>query len=112
MRKIDKLTADASQQYNIVSEDGTEISLLLYYAPSQQTWFFDLTSGEFILNGCQLVNAPNILRSYKNLLSFGITIFVQDGLDPFYLDDFTSDRVQLFLLSRDDVDEIESRIYS
>lgn len=111
MRLIDKLTAEARQQYNIVGEDGEEISLLLWYAPTQQSWYFDITSGDFTLEGAQLTTSPNILRSYRNLLSFGFTVTSVDGLDPFYLDDFINGRIQLYLLSRDDVAEMESRIY-
>lgn len=111
MRIIDKLTSDARQQYNIVAEDGEEISLLLWYAPTQQTWFLNVSSGDFTLEGVQLTNSPNILRNYKNLLSFGFAVTVVGGLDPFYLDDFTTGRAKLYLLNRADVQSIEAGLF-
>lgn len=111
MRLIDELTAEARQQYNIVGEDGEEIELLLWYAPTQQSWYFNVTNEDFTLQGAQLTYSPNILRSYRNLLSFGFGVTVTDGLDPFYLDDFISGRVQLYLLNRSDVAEIETRLF-
>ena len=111
MRLIDKLTAGARQEFTVVTEEGDEISLLLWYAASQQTWFFDVTSGDFVLQGAQLTVSLNILRAYNNILPFGFSVTSTDGEDPFYLDDFISGRIKLFLLSREDVDTIESDLF-
>lgn len=111
MRFIDKLTAEARQQYNLVGDGGIEISLLLWYAPTQQTWFFDVKSGDFEANGLQLVNAPNVLRGFRNIISFGFMTVVSDNLEPYYLDDFVTGRVKLYLLNRAEVAEMEARIF-
>lgn len=111
MRLIDRLTTDARQRYTLVAEDGEEIDLLLWYAPSQQGWMMDVTAGSFTVEGVQLVNAPNIMRIYRNFINFGFTITVNDGLDPYYLDDFVSGRVKFYLLTAAEVEQIEARLF-
>lgn len=111
MRLINALTADAKQKYTLIGENKERIGFYLYYMPSQQTWFFDIDDGAFIAKGLQLGLGYNILRNYKNLLTYGLMVTSSDGLDPFYINDFVSGRITIFLLNNEEKELIESGIY-
>jgi hypothetical protein len=111
MKLITALTADATQQIVLIGELKENIKFTLYYKPSQQSWFFDIDDGTFILRGVQLGLSYNVLRNYKNLLTYGIGCASTDGQDPYYINDFVSGRVRLFLLNSTDKEFIEGQVY-
>jgi hypothetical protein len=95
------------QQLTLVDENGNNILFTLYFYPTQSAWFFDLSYGNFQLNGCRLVNSINILKSYKNQLPFGIACLSNDGSDPFMLNDFLNSRCQIYTLTPNDLVNIK-----
>lgn len=107
MKRITEITDSAIQTLNIVGENNERITLNLRYMPTQQGWYFNLSYEDFTVNGCRLVNHVNCLNSYKNLLPFGIFCTSANGLDPTFIDDFTTGRNSVYLLTNDDVDNIE-----
>lgn len=112
MQEITRLTDSAHQEFTLISNAGEEISFKLRYMPTQLSWYFDISDGiDFTLNGAYLGLGPNILRNFRNNISFGLGIASNDGFDPRDLDDFTAGRVQVFLLSAEEVLEIESAVY-
>jgi len=58
------------------------------------------------------VTSPNILRNYKNILPFGISIITEDGSEPFLIDDFSTGRVGFFVLNKEEVESFESQFYN
>jgi len=111
MKFITELTDDTKQSYTLVTEDGLKISFSLRYLPTQSSWYFDLSYGDITIYSRKLVLAPNILRRYKNILPFGLGCCSNDLVDPFLLTDFSSGRVQLYLLTSTEVEKIETSIY-
>lgn len=111
MRQITALTSDAKQKYVLVGENKEQIGFSLYYMPTQQSWFFDIDDGSFVLRGVQLGVGYNILRNYKNLLTYGLGVSSTDGLDPFYINDFINGRIKIFLLNAVEKELIEQVIY-
>lgn len=107
MKKITEITADASQKFRIIGENREEIIFKLEYRPTQYAWYFSVEFEDFFLNGCKLCHYPNILRQYKNILPFGIMCLVPDGTEPFFIDDFVKERVNIFLLTESEVEEVE-----
>lgn len=108
MIKVDKLTADPSQQYTLVTDDGNTIPFALQFLPRQQAWKFDIAYGSLTLRGAMLTCSPNIMRQYKNIVPFGMSVISNDALDPSYIDDFTSGRISIYLLDAAEVAGIES----
>lgn len=108
MKLVDKLTAQPKQKYNLIGYQGESIAFELEYMPTQEGWKFNVNDGEFILNGALLTISPNILRNYKNIINYGISVVSTDGFDPATLDDFTSGRVQIYLLSPEEVAGVEA----
>lgn len=107
MIKIDKLTADPSQQYTLISDSGQSIPFVLRYLPRQQQWVFGVAYGNLTLQGAILTCSPNIMRQYKNIIPFGISVISNDALDPCFIDDFTTGRISIYLLDAAEVEGIE-----
>jgi hypothetical protein len=112
MKQITEITDNPRQSLTITTDRGDEFILKLNYSDLQQAWFYDITFGEVVINGRKIVNSPNILRSFKNVIPFGITVAVTDAGEPMFIDDFTSSRCSLFILESDEVTANESEFYN
>ena len=111
MTKITGLTQDSFQKFKIADPNGGgDISVRLVYRPRIQRWFIDISFKTFTLNGYKLTRGPNILAKWNNVIPFGLTVTVSDNFEPFVINDFSSDRVQLFLLTSSEVAEVETMI--
>lgn len=104
---LNSLTNYPAQKFKVVGENKEQISIVLRYMPSVQQWKMDISSGDFKAYGVVLVNSPNILRQWKNILSFGLAVSSIDGADPIYLDDFSKGRIVLSVLNTIEKDVIE-----
>lgn len=111
MLQITEISDSPRQKLNVVTENNEDFDLVLEYSDQQQGWFYSITFNDFVLNGARLVTGPNILRNYQNLIPFGIGILSEDGSEPIFVDDFSSGRIQFFLLNEEDVQEIETEFY-
>ncbi len=112
MRFLNKITIAAYQQFFLTGDAGLNITMTLRFMPSQQMWVMDLAQGAFIANGIQIVAAPNLIRNFRNIIQFGMACLTTDGLDPFYIDDFSNQRVGLYLLTAAEVVQIERAYFS
>lgn len=111
MRQI-TLTDAASQQINIIGDNGEVIPFLINFLPTQNGWFFNIEYNDFILNGVYLTLSPNCLRGYRNVLPFGLLCTSVDGYEPQFASDFIDGRISLYLLNADEVAEVELTFYS
>lgn len=110
MRQITGLSASPKQKFKIQIEGGDVAVFNFYFMQSQIGWFFDITYGDFKSTGLRLVNSPNVLDAYFNILRFGFMVNVPDGAEPYFVDDFITGRVNLYVLSEDEVKQIEGII--
>ena len=112
MKVLDGIRATGVQTISTFGFEGQEIKLKLYYIPATQRWKADIESGSFILNGVRLYHSPNIMVQYKNVVDFGIALIVNtDKGDPFLVNDFSSGRCQLYILSKEEVNSVEELIF-
>lgn len=107
MEQITNLKEQPRQKFKIQIPNGDIAEFSFYFLPSQRGWFFDLTYGEFTTTGLHLVNSYNVLSAYFNILRFGLGCNVVDGSEPFFLNDFVTNRVGLYILSEDEVKQLE-----
>lgn len=111
MKRIITITDDPKQSMTIILDDGTRVFLSLMYKQNQSAWFYDLTYGTaFNFYGRRLVVSSNILRSFRDLIPFGIACMTKDTNDPTKLDDFSAERAKLYILNQADVEEVENLI--
>jgi hypothetical protein len=112
MQLIDAIGNEAKQSLTVIEEvSGREIKLTLKYRPTQESWYYDIESGDFITRGNKLCSHPNILRQFKNNINFGMGVVTIDGTDPFYINDFALERVKLYILSESDVETVEGVVF-
>ena len=112
MQILNEITADPKQKFTVITSAGEEFTLRLNYMPTQSLWFFDVEYKDFAVNNRCLVNNWNLLRQFKNLIPFGIGVICTDEGDPYFVDDFANKRVQLTILSAEEVKEVERIIDS
>jgi len=112
MRQLTEISKDPKQKFTVITEDNQSFDLSLEYSDQQQCWFYSVTFGILSINGSRIVTGVNILRSYKNVLPFGIAIDTDDLSEPFSIDDFSTGRVKFYILTESEVAEIETSFYN
>lgn len=102
MRRLTKITNSPNQQVTYVA-DNQNITLHLYFKPTQMSWFLDITSEKFNLYGQRVSTSLNMLNKYHNIINWGISIVTSDGLDPYTVDDFINGHASFYMLDSSDV---------
>lgn len=108
MQTLNNLSDDADQLVTFVLPDGSILQLEFFYRAGIQRWTLDLTHDLLTLRGFNLTVGPNILRPWKNLISFGIAIISTTGLDPINSTDFLDGTVTVNMLSAAEVALVET----
>ena len=111
MKVINTITADYRQKFKFLTADGEQVNFRLYYYITQQSWFFDFSYKNYTCNCQRVVLTPNALRHLKNIIPFGIAFYSKDKVEPIFIDDFSSGRVQMLILDANEVKEVEMNIY-
>lgn len=93
---------------------GNLITVTVEFVASQRGWFYSIEyPGWTGVSRRRLVASPNMLRQFRGVIPFGISCNVSDGQEPINKDDFTSGRVQIYILNTaEDIAEMESFIKS
>lgn len=110
MEIINNLTNEPKQRFQLYVDEEI-LYINLYYYVTQQSWFFDIEYKDYVCRGMRVTLTPNALRHLTNILPFGISFFTNSNAEPYNIDDFSSKRVIMILLSKDEVAEIESEIF-
>ena len=109
------LTDQPKQQWPITLPEGSTATMYLEYRPQQNGWFYDLVwdgvNPNWQLLGMRLVTHPNILRQYRNQITFGLTVSTPDGTDPTGQEDLVNGKCTLLLLDAADVLTIEGAYF-
>tara|TARA_R110000744_G_scaffold185884_1_gene305272 strand:- start:11296 stop:11634 length:339 start_codon:yes stop_codon:yes gene_type:complete len=111
MKLIDRITDNAFQNMTLTGNAGQSIKLSMRYMPSQQGWFMDVSYEGFRLYGVRVVASPNMLRAYRNKIPFGLLCTTKEGVDPYRINDFEAGYAKMYLMTADDVMEIEAAVY-
>jgi len=110
MNQITTLTDDADQRMFYTLADGSAVQMEFVYRPAIQRWSVSLSYGSLSLSGYLLCAGPNVLRQWRNLVPFGMAVASLDGQDPVAIDDFTTGRVQVFMIEGQEVEDVESQV--
>lgn len=111
MRRITEISNEPKQEMSFQLDDGSLITLRFYFVDSQIGWFMDVEYKGTITNGRRITNCPNILRDKKNIYPFGVACTIDDGEEPWFIDDFQTGRANLYILDESDVQYVEEEIY-
>lgn len=107
MKQIDNISDDANQLSNVILDDGSIAAIQLVYRPATQRWTLTVSRGTFKVEGIQVTYHQNLMRQWRHLIPFGIACTTVDMADPVFIDDFSSGRAALYVLSESEVDSVE-----
>lgn len=112
MTRIDNLTNSADQTTTLILPDNTAATLRLRFRARTKRWIADVgyAGKSFQVYGMNVCCFPNIMRSWRDILPFGIAFMTADFTDPFDINDFISGRCQVFLLNSADVAAVENDV--
>jgi hypothetical protein len=113
MQTINGITDAPFQQMTIPLPGGTDLTLQMYFRESQNGWFFtslNWNNGQWVENGRRIVTHPNMLRTYQNIIPFGIACFTDNNREPTQQEDFASGASTLNLLTASEVQSVEKFI--
>ena len=111
MKLIENLSDDANQATHVVLDDGSVLTLALYYRPAVMRWQIDLDHPRLVLKGKMLCNHPNLIRQHQHRAGFGLACIMTDGTEPNLVSDFVTGRASLYVLSADEVRTIEADVF-
>jgi len=112
MNLITNISDEPRQRLRLILADKSRVTLALTYSVRQLGWFFDLEYGEnFALSGVRMVSSPNILRAWRQILPFGLTVLTKNKSEPMRQSDFADGTVSLYLIEGDDILLIEQQIF-
>lgn len=103
MLYINKLTNDPQQQVTLTGIPGVQINMTLRFMPRVTSWIMGIDDGTKSIQGIRIVTSRNLLRQWKNVITYGICCIRPDGLDPYQIDDFATQAANLYLLDSSDV---------
>lgn len=107
MQQLMDLSNEYKQSFKFQIDGGDLMEIDMWFVPNQIGWFFNIKYGDFMSNGLHLVNSPNVLDPYFNILRFGLACVVDDGQEPYFVDDFITGRVKLYVLSEEECKQIQ-----
>lgn len=111
MRLLTEIT-DEPKQVHLLQIDGVGFAKFqLEFKPNQTGWFYSLSIGDFAINNCRMVRAPNMLRQFNQKLEFGLALISNSAQDPLLQDAFSSGDAKLYLLTKAEALELESSLY-
>lgn len=115
MTIIQNISDSTPQSLNVVLPDGSTVTIVLTYRVQQSGWFFDISWGgmspPWQVSGNRLVTSPNILRQYRGVIPFGLTVTTTNNGEPTGQEDFVNGYATPLLLSETDVLDIEAVYY-
>ena len=89
MFAINNTTSAPNQASTATLADGTVVTFTFIYRPAVQRWTVDVAypARSFVRQGLGLSTHKNLLRLWRNVLPFGLTVATADGTDPFLAND-------------------------
>jgi hypothetical protein len=108
---ISNLGDEADQLSKVVLADGSVVAFEFIYLPAIERWSFNFSHPDLTVNSLILCAGPNVLRDYRNIIPFGLSVLSTDGADPVYIEDFTSGRITVYVLDADEVANVETNVF-
>lgn len=111
MQQLLNITAEPKQQFQIITENSGVVTLQLEYISSQIGWFFNIITSDGSSYCRRITNCPNLLRDKQNIFNFSIACDVNEGREPYFIDDFKNNNARLYIISKKEVQQIGKSIY-
>ena len=106
MNRLDGIRATGSQRLSTFASNGDVVIIILNYRPAIREFSIDVEWKDFILRGQRVFTSPNILYQYKEVIPFGIGVTTQELGEPFLINDFSTERCNMYILTPAEVEEV------
>ena len=83
----------------VLNENRKKIDVILRYKEQVQGWFISFTYENFSINNHRIVTGGNFLHQFRNILPFGMLCEVEGEQEPMLVEDFSSNRASLYVLT-------------
>lgn len=107
MKRLDGIRASGVQSLSTTASNGDIVSIKLFFNAATQEWKIDIESNNFFLKGSRVFSSPNLLCQYENIIPFGLAVITEGGGEPFIVNDFSSGRANMYILSPEEVEEVQ-----
>lgn len=108
------LNQNSKQEFTINLGSFGDVILVFNYIPLFTGWYlmsYTYQAKTVYLNK-RLVLSVSLLNQFSNLVPFSLCCLSNDGIEPVYIDDFVSDRVSLYLTTKNENLDIVNAFYS
>lgn len=112
MKQITTLTSSPKQKMQLVLDNNETADFYIYYNGRVQSWFFDISYNETIINCVKVCLHPNILRQFRRIIPFGLAFLSESKVEPFELTSFSSGQTGFYVLNSEEVETVEELITS
>lgn len=106
MNRLDGIRATGTQRLTTFASNGDLVTIILNYQPTTRNWKMDIEWISFELRGQRIYSSPNLLIQYQNIIPFGLAVITSGSGDPFLINDFSSRRSDMFILTPAEVEEV------
>lgn len=108
MKILDGIRAVGTQVLRTTDEFGETIKLTLKFSPTCSEWYLDVEHGDTVITNQRINISLNMLWPYAKILRFGLGVIAYTKAEPFLINDFSSERIQLAILTNDELEEIDA----
>lgn len=112
MQQITNLTSSVKQRMQLILENDETADFFLHFNGRMQAWYFDFTYNDITAKNLKVCLHPNILRQFRRLIPFGIAFAADNLVEPFQEASFSSGACNMYILSQDEVQEVEESFYN
>ena len=112
MNIITSITSQPKQNFSVKLDTNEVVSFNLYFYSSQNAWYYDFEYKDYISQGNKVVLNMNSVRHLRNILPFGFGFISGENADPFQLESFITNAVQLVFWNKEEVQMLEENIYA
>lgn len=112
MQQITSLTSNPKQSMQLVLDNNENCLFELFYSVRAQSWYFGFEYKDIQVSCLKVVLTPNALRQFKKLIPFGIAFTSSGNIEPFKQNDFSSGRINVFILNKEEVRQIEQEVFN
>ena len=108
MKILEGIQAIKSQTLTTSIDNGESVTLTITFNPAIKMWFLSVEYKDFIVNNLRLCNIPNVVQQFWKTIPFGLTVIIEDGTEPYIINDFYTGRCKIGILTKDEVLQINS----
>ena len=112
MYQITQLDNTPKQEITMLLDDNSQVTFNFEYKSNQMGWFWGFKYSNYNYQNMRLCTSYNLLRAYRSYLPFGLRVDTPDMEEPTDISDFITGYATVYLLTKQDVQTIESNYYA